>query len=205
MLCDKYGTDKGSIKDDNQQSNWPWPPTTYADYYSRLFDHCRNNIKNVFECGIGTNNIKLVSNMGINGKPGASLRVWKEYFQNANIFGADIDTKILFEEERIKTFYVDQTNPKTIHDMWDKINIKCFDLMIDDGLHTFEAAICLFENSISRLSDHGIYIIEDLDISSIKKIFEYFKLRNYQIDITNLYKPITRLENNNLVTIRKIN
>ena len=82
MLCDKYGTDKGSIKDDNQQSNWPWPPTTYADYYSRLFDHCRNNIKNVFECGIGTNNIKLVSNMGINGKPGASLRVWKEYFQN---------------------------------------------------------------------------------------------------------------------------
>lgn len=204
-LCDKYGTDKGSLNDVNQTSKWPWPPTTYADYYSRLFDHCRNNIRNVFECGIGTNNINLVSNMGINGTPGASLRVWKEYFPNATVIGADIDSNILFEEERISTYYIDQTNPETIKEMWNKINIDCFDLMIDDGLHTFDAAICLFENSISHLSDNGIYIIEDLDNQNLIKIFNYFKIKNYQIEVINLFKPNISLINNNLVVIRKIN
>ena len=31
--------------------------------------------------------------MSEDGKPGASLRVWKEYFSNAEIYGADIDKK----------------------------------------------------------------------------------------------------------------
>jgi hypothetical protein len=37
--------------------------------------------------------------------------------------------------------------------------------MIDDGLHTFEAGICLFKNSIKHLSNEGIYdkLNEDSD------------------------------------------
>jgi hypothetical protein len=68
----------------------------------------------VFECGVGTNNPNITSNMGVNGQPGASLRVWRDYFQNAEVFGADIDRGILFEEQRIRTFYVDQTNKDSI-------------------------------------------------------------------------------------------
>ena len=48
------------------------------------------------------------------GKPGASLRVWRDYFPNAIIYGADIDKDILFAEERIKTFYIDQLDPVAI-------------------------------------------------------------------------------------------
>ena len=33
--------------------------------------------------------------------------------------------------------------------------------MVDDGLHTYQAAIMLFENSIEWLGQNGIYIIED--------------------------------------------
>ena len=43
--------------------------------------------------------------MNINGKPGASLRAWRDYFENALIYGADIDKNILFKENRINTFF----------------------------------------------------------------------------------------------------
>ena len=35
-------------------------------------------------------------NMTASGKPGASLRVWRDYFNNAQVIGADIDKRILF-------------------------------------------------------------------------------------------------------------
>ena len=99
--------------------------------------------------------------MGVTGKPGASLRAWRDYFENAKIYGADIDKEILFRETIIKTFYVDQTDKKSVLQMWKKIDEKNFNLIIDDGLHTFSAAINLFELSINRLKPDGIYIIED--------------------------------------------
>ena len=42
-LCDKYGSDKGELN--NFQQPYPWPAHSYAEYYSRLFGHCRFNIK----------------------------------------------------------------------------------------------------------------------------------------------------------------
>jgi hypothetical protein len=72
-LCDTHGSDKGSLK--NASPYYYWESHTYADYYSNLFSHCRNKVLNVFECGIGTNNPNLKSNMTITGRPGASLRV----------------------------------------------------------------------------------------------------------------------------------
>ena len=74
------------------------------------------------------------------------MRVWRDYFPNANVYGADIDKDILFSEERIKTFYIDQLNPSSIKDFWEKVNTKDFDLIVDDGLHTFKAGITLFKN-----------------------------------------------------------
>ena len=55
--------------------------------------------------------------MGINGKPGASLYGWSDFFPNSKIFGADIDINILFRTERIKTYYCDQLNPNDINDV----------------------------------------------------------------------------------------
>ena len=86
--------------------------------------------------------------MNANGKPGASLRAWRDYFKNALIFGADIDKNILFQEDRITTFNLDQTNKNSITNMWSDIKKNNFNLIIDDGLHTYKAVISLFENSI---------------------------------------------------------
>ena len=90
--------------------------------------------------------------MGINGKPGASLRVWREYFKNAQIFGADIDKEILFKENRIETYYVDQLNRDSIKNMWKEINKNNFDLIIDDGLHNYDAGKNLFLESFHNTS-----------------------------------------------------
>jgi hypothetical protein len=200
-LCDKYGTDKGEVKTGDHP--YPWASHTYADFVERHFDHCREYIKNVFECGLGSNNPNIQSSMGVNGKPGASLRVWREYFPNANIFGADIDAAILFKEERINTFFVDQTKPQSITQMFQQINVEDFDLMIDDGLHTCEAGICLLENSFHRLKSNGIYIIEDVSIASLMAFKSYFSGRHYKVDFVNLYREGHPIKDNSLIVIRK--
>ena len=151
-LMNLYGSDKGGK---NNHHN-------YSDFYSELFFNKRKDIKNFLEIGLGTNNINMPSNMGENGVPLASLKAWRDFFENANIYGADIDKEILKNDERIKTFYVDQTNPIEIKKMFENIGVKKFDIILEDGLHEYNANICFFENSIDYLSDDGFYIIEDI-------------------------------------------
>jgi SAM-dependent methyltransferase len=101
--------------------------------------------------------------MGAYGRPGASLYGWHEFFPNSYIFGADIDRDILFNTDRIKTFFCDQTKPEIVKKMWDEPDLQeKFDIIIEDGLHTFDANVCFFENSIHKLKDGGFFIIEDI-------------------------------------------
>ncbi len=180
--CDAHGSDKGSLDINAGGSRpYPWLPHTYTDFYSLLFDHCRKNIQHVFECGIGTNNLDIGSNMTRTGKPGASLRVWRDYFPNAQIIGVDIDKEILFSEERIQTYYIDQMNKLSIQKFWHQLDYREFDLMVDDGLHTFEAGIILFENAIDYLKNDGVYIIEDVSTDNIVKYKQYFKNKKFKV------------------------
>jgi hypothetical protein len=200
-LCEKYGSDKGAITSSGHP--YPWPPHTYSDYYKRIWGHCREKVKKVFECGIGTNNPNLPSSMGIAGKPGASLRVWRDYFPNAFIYGSDIDKSVLFSENRIRTYYIDQLNPDAILHCWNEIGEEDFDFMVDDGLHTFEAGTCLFMNSISRLSRYGIYVIEDVNQADLIKYRDFFNPKAYIVDYVSLYRPNVGLGDNNLVVVRR--
>ena len=199
-LCDKYGSDKGSVSYVSEYYNWP--PHTYCDYYSIIFENLRNSVSKVFECGIGTNNPDKISSMGVNGKPGASLRVWRDYFPNAMIYGADIDVEILFEEDRIKTGYIDQLNEFEIINYWEKVGEKNFDIMIDDGLHTFDAGVKLFEFSFDKLKDGGYYIIEDVSVGDIVKFKNYFKSKSYRAEYVLLNRDVSMIDNC-LVVVRK--
>ncbi len=201
QLCDFHGSDKGWVK--SPKTLWPWYAHTFTDYVSRLFDHCRPHVLRVYENGIGTNTTTMQSSMGANGRPGASLRVWRDYFPNARIYGSDIDQNILFEEHRIKTYFVDQRNPNAIQSMWQKIGEHDFDLMIDDGLHAFDAGRTLFENSISKIASTGIYIIEDVMPGDQTNYMRYFEKTDYRVDFVNLNRPYAPLENNSLVVVRK--
>ena len=191
-LMNYHGSDKGGRTGEHN----------YSDFYSEIFLNNKNDIKNFLEIGLGTNNISLQSNMGKNGIPLASLRAWRDYFPNANIYGADIDRKILKNENRIKTFYVDQTDPDTIFDLFSQIKVKEFDVIIEDGLHEFSANICFFENSIKYLSKTGIYIIEDIYYKDYEKFINYFKKKEYNFSIINIYHS-KNISNNCLVIIKK--
>lgn len=197
-LSDLHGSDKGTLRTTGHP--YPWPPHHYTDFYKNTFGHCRNVIFKVFECGLGTNNTDIPSNMGKHGKPGASLRAWKEYFPNAEIYGADIDKETLFTEERIKTFYVDQTSKPSIESMWKMIGVHDFDLMIDDGLHTYEAGIILFENSIIHLKPEGHYVIEDVALEDLSKYEAYFSGKPFKVRYVYFSQPQS-VSTNSLVVI----
>lgn len=199
-LCDKFGSDKGSMH--NNKHPYPWPAHNYNHYYSLLFGNNRENVRRVFECGIGTNNPNLKSNMSSTGVPGASLRVWREYFPNALIIGGDIDRDILFQENRIHTHHLDQTDRSSIKDFWRAIKFSEVDIIIDDGLHEYFAGITLFEESISHLSKTGVYIIEDVAPDDIFKYIEYFKTKPYDFKIVMIDRQYSIAYDNNLAIIK---
>lgn len=192
-IMTNHGSDKGS--------GWH----NYTIFYDEKFRQIRDKKIKVFELGLGTNNPNLPSSMGVNGKPGASLRGWKEFFPLADVFGADIDTNILFEEDRIKTFYCDQRNEKVISEMWNNEYLKdiTFDIIIDDGLHEVSANITFLKNSYHKLNKNGIYIIEDVansQVNSFKNELENLsKNYNFKYEIKIIENHQNKLDNNLIV------
>ena len=132
----------------------------YHLVYGSLFKN-KKKIKKILEIGLGTNNEKLISNMGKFGKPGASTKAFRDFFENAKVYGADIDKKILFKDHRIKTYYVDQTNIKSLEKLFNKVG-KNFDIIIDDGLHAPYANISVIITALNKLKKNGWLVIEDI-------------------------------------------
>jgi len=191
-LMNNYGSDKGN-KDNHHN---------YSEFYSELFFNNRKKVKNFLEIGLGTNDVSMASNMGKHGSPLASLRAWRDFFENAEIYGADIDKKILKNENKIKTFYVDQTNSQTIKTMFENIGVEKFDIILEDGLHEYEANICFFKNAIKYLSDDGVYIIEDVYFKDKIKFINYFEKEKFNYSIVDIYHE-ENIANNCIVLIRK--
>lgn len=155
----------------------------YNLVYGALLRPKRNAMLNILEIGLGTNNIDLMSSMGLDGKPGASLRAFRDMYQNAQIFGADIDKRILFTEERIKTFFVDQTMPETLEDLRNELLPLRFDLIIDDGLHNSHANLNTLNFALGLLKKDGMFIIEDVHSEDkvYYQIVAALLLQNYKL------------------------
>src|SRR3989442_15134429 len=106
--------------------------------------------------------------MGVFGAPGASLRGWRQLFPHALVYGADIDRGILFQEDRIKTFYCDQLDRSSIRELWSHPDLRGgVDIIIEDGLHTFEANVSFLEEPLDQLRPGGIYICEDIMLNRV--------------------------------------
>jgi len=148
-LFSQYGSDKSSLHD-------------YHLLYGPLLAPCRDRPLRVLEIGVGTNNPDVVSTMGQGGKPGASLRAFRDFLPNAQIFGADVDKRVLFSEERIKTFFVDQTKQASFGDLTVALGCEEFDLIIDDGLHSPNANLATTLFALSALKRGGTFVVEDI-------------------------------------------
>jgi hypothetical protein len=154
-LFRKYGSDK-----DNNG---------YSHLYSILFDRIRNDNLNVLEIGIGT----MIPNVCSSMKnympddycPGASLRAWRDYFKNSNIYGMDIQQDTQFTDDRIVTYLCDSTNETSVNNVMLDVNVK-FDIIIDDGHHYDQSQKMTLVNFLPYLKDGGIYVIEDIYVGS---------------------------------------
>jgi hypothetical protein len=131
-LAIKYGTDKAG---------------PYTEFYDRMFGSRRETIKSVLEIGIGSMEaMKHVPGY----QPGASLRMWQEYFPNAMIVGLDIDDSVLVEGPRIRSYLRSRDFP-----------LGPYDFILDDANHSPEEQIRTWREFHGLLVPGGIYIIED--------------------------------------------
>jgi len=199
-IMGEQGSDKGHANITASRHN-------YTTLYYHLFKDMRHKPLRVFELGLGTNNLDVPSNMGPQGRPGASLYGWNQFFPSAKIFGADIDTRILFNTPAIQTYYCDQTNPRVIHKMWETPELRePFDIIVEDGLHAFDANVCFFENSIHRLAKGGYYIIEDItnpDKTKFEEILKEWRQIYMDLTFTLVVIPSTQNDWDNTVLVVK--
>jgi hypothetical protein len=144
-LFDRYGSDKANVHD-------------YHLVYGAILTSI-DSIQSLLEIGLGTNNESLISNMGAAGRPGASLRAFRDFLPGPQVYGADVDRNILFTEERITTFFIDQTDPTSFREAE---AVGGFDLLIDDGLHTPNANLAALRLGISHINVSGWIVIEDI-------------------------------------------
>lgn len=158
----------------------------YSPIYNFIFSHYVGRKPAIFEVGMGTNFLDIPSSMGATGVPGASLQAWREFFLNAEVFGGDVDSRILFQEEHIRTFFVDQTKPHTIKALWEEVGDIEFDLILDDGLHEFDANINFLEGSMQQLKQDGIFVIEDIVYGYLPQWENYINKRNLNAAIVRL-------------------
>lgn len=127
----------------------------YAPHYDLHFSPFRHRPVTVLEIGVGG---YADLNSG-----GESLRMWKEYFPNAQIVSLDYYDKSALEEDRIRIYQGSQDDPVLLKRMHDECG--GFDIIIDDGSHCCEHVIASFNVLFPLMKQGGIYAIEDLQTS----------------------------------------
>jgi cephalosporin hydroxylase len=134
---------------------------SYLDLYQNLLVGKKDTAKNVLEIGICC---------------GGSIKLWNDFFINANIHALDIMNeneilKIMGEHEiwnylkKIDKIILypstDAYNNDFFVNTFLNKNIK-FDILIDDGPHTIDSMIQFVKLYSQIMTDDGILIIEDL-------------------------------------------
>ena len=152
-LCElafKYGSDK-----------CPKIKHHYTPFYWEMFKlQQHHEVRKLLEIGVGDQD-----EMRWTGVPGyvtgASLRMWRDFFPNAQIYGADIKPELVFKEDRIETFQCDQSQEADLLRVIEQTGTD-LDVVIDDGSHRREHQVFTCRTLMPLLPKNVIYIIEDV-------------------------------------------
>lgn len=177
ISLNKWGSDKCQIH-------------SYGPIYSQLLLEMQNSKPlSILEIGIFN---------------GASLRAFADCFPDARVVGLDIEADRLINEKNIESYEVDQLDGYS----WDRLaNDKfgeyVFDLIIDDGLHSFAASLESFRRLNSQLSDTAYFVVEDALESDLIK-WKLFGLahKEFTVRIINMKAIRPNIPDNNLVLIK---
>jgi hypothetical protein len=125
------------------------------------------------------------------------------------VFGADIDRNCLFQDNRIQTFWCDQLSVQAIRDLWAQSALQGgMDIIIDDGLHTFDGNASLLSGSLEHLRPNGIYVIEDITRDDFERWREQLPIYSarypdYEFVLAKLPSSSNDWDNNLLIIQRR--
>ena len=143
FLANKMRTDKGTLPDLGGHG--------YTLTYHKLFKHYRKRYVKMMEIGIFDPRF-----------PGASVRVWKNYFPVLRFTGFDINPAArVLEQEGINIYIGDQSKASDLNHCV-MLYGDGYDIIIDDGSHVGEHILSSFVELFPHLKAGGFYIIEDL-------------------------------------------
>lgn len=133
---------------------------TYIPHYARLFEPMRDSARRILEIGIGHEALmrRRLPPDGV-WYLGASLRMWRDYFPNAQVLGVDIKPATMFTDERITTRVVDQSRREQLEALGQH---GPFDAIIDDGSHHVLHQRLGGQVLTPFVRSGGYYIIEDV-------------------------------------------
>jgi hypothetical protein len=111
--------------------------------------------------------------IGIRG--GGSVKIWKEYFHpDSNVYGGDIES--FTPIENTTCYKMDMYSQEALNLFEDSY----FDIVIDDGPHTYESFVSVIIKYYSKLKDGGVLIVEDvIDPSWVEPLIELSKTIGY--------------------------
>ncbi len=142
----KHNTDKAS------------PAHNYLHFYEGLIGHLRQEpAPRVLEIGV---------------YDGGSLRMWEEFFPNAQLVGADIDPRTLASaSNRSRIEIMDQSDIAQLTRV--AVAHGPFDLIVDDGSHIWDHQITSLRTLYPFVKPGGTYIVEDIHTSYGKLAADY--------------------------------
>ena len=159
-IANRIGTDKGTMDYGH----------SYTTLYDELFGELSKGHVKMLEIGVADPRF-----------PGASLKMWKEYFPDIQLIGYDINPDAKqFEENGVSVYIGDQNNPDHLEDCVDLYGGE-FDIILDDGSHYGEHIVTSFKTLYPYLKEGGIYVIEDLHAAQLdeQKMIAEIRALNY--------------------------
>jgi hypothetical protein len=142
--CDNRFTDKNTTH-------------SYIDLYESLFSKKKDSATHILEIGIGPETHQN----------GGSIKMWADYFTNANVYAVDIihlndiNTNITNHPRIHLLTSQDAYSPIFVKSKLIDKNIK-FDMMLDDGPHTLRSMVSFIVLYSNVLKEDGILAIEDV-------------------------------------------
>jgi len=172
-LSAKYPlTDKGPFKADGT------PGHNYTEEYEKHFRPLRDKKIKILEIGFGG---------------GDSLKLWKEYFTQAEVYCVDnnlsrVEDPDYFVREGIKISYGDQSDSSSLIESCNQMGVDQFDIIIDDGSHVDSHIMTSFHTLFENyLSPGGLYFVEDYP-NTLTYSSENIEMINYKDELTTIIK-----------------
>lgn len=117
------------------------------EFYNDLFSDLKNENLKILEIGIHN---------------GDSIRIWSDFFVNSEITCIDIKENDLASDlknkKNVNCIYADAYDGAIL----EKLKNQKFDIIIDDGPHTFDSFIFFIDFYFQLLSPKGYFILEDI-------------------------------------------